>query len=126
MRCVRRSERYGWKEADTGTLGFIPVENMGQPVISDFGQDWMSMGVILDVCLHKREHDDYMFKVFSFSEPGFLNQRGQSEAISRSLARPTTKTHVVRRGARGLFCTGFLSLDHLFGTIRSPPSFLSQ
>lgn len=36
------------RQADCGSTGYIPLENMGQDVLSDGSQDGFAMGMVLD------------------------------------------------------------------------------
>lgn len=58
------------READSGDVGFTPLENMGQQVLSDCSQDAFAMGVVMDAVFLKNEGEVYnIFFVSLFSIP---------------------------------------------------------
>lgn len=61
VRCID-SDVGKMRQANCGTDGYIPLENMGQEVISDGSQDGFALGIVLDAIFLETwrfEDDDF-------------------------------------------------------------------
>lgn len=63
--------------ADSGMIGYIPLENMGRNVMSDESQDVFAMGVVMDTVFVKEQRGENLFYYVSF--------RGKSNGLMFSL-----------------------------------------